>query len=214
MVLFLYFVLLLYLGIKSSRYVCRDLILICLLLQIVLMRSKTSHSLVNYLSGAKCIQFSHVIVISLEVCPCCPMRLYCVYVARYIMIMPKFVIQEWVWCKVFLTYWNWFFYLVLATISIQPDLLFMWQLDSTGEEEKTDTDKNMSTMFEILRRKKRVKLESLILNRKSFAQSVENLFALSFLVKDGRAEITVHENGSHLVCKFICPKWISSFLFL
>ncbi|XP_059430822.1 non-structural maintenance of chromosomes element 4 homolog A-like [Corylus avellana] len=73
------------------------------------------------------------------------------------------------------------------------------ELDSTGEEEKTDTDKNMSTMFEILRRKKRVKLESLILNRKSFAQSVENLFALSFLVKDGRAEITVHENGSHLV---------------
>ncbi|KAE8037031.1 hypothetical protein FH972_009657 [Carpinus fangiana] len=73
------------------------------------------------------------------------------------------------------------------------------ELDSTGEEEKTDTDKNMSTMFEILRRNKRVNLESLILNRKSFAQSVENLFALSFLVKDGRAEITVHENGSHLV---------------
>lgn len=73
------------------------------------------------------------------------------------------------------------------------------ELDGAGEEEKTDTDKNMATMFGILRRMKRVRLESLILNRKSFAQTVENLFALSFLVKDGRAEINVDENGSHHV---------------
>lgn len=77
----------------------------------------------------------------------------------------------------------------------------MWQIADTGKEEKTDTDKNMSAMFEILRKKKQVRLESLILNRTSFAQTVENLFALSFLVKDGRAEITVDENGSHHVCK-------------
>lgn len=77
------------------------------------------------------------------------------------------------------------------------------QLDDTGIEDKTDTDKNMSTMFEVLRRKKCVRLESLILNRNSFAQTVENLFALSFLVKDGRAEIAVDASGSHTVCKHV-----------
>lgn len=80
-------------------------------------------------------------------------------------------------------------------------VVYMQQIDDTQGEENAETDKNMSTMFDILRRNKRVRLEGLILNRKSFAQTVENLFALSFLVKDGRAEITVDANGSHLVCK-------------
>ena len=82
------------------------------------------------------------------------------------------------------------------------------QVDYTGADEKTDTDKNMAMMFEILRRKRQVKLESLILNRSSFAQTVENLFSLSFLVKDGRAEIVLDESGSHIVCKYISRQLI------
>ncbi|KAK1313825.1 hypothetical protein QJS10_CPA06g01711 [Acorus calamus] len=73
------------------------------------------------------------------------------------------------------------------------------ELDEAVKEEKTDTDKNMSTMFEILRRQRNVRLECLVLNRASFAQTVENVFALSFLIKDGRVEIKVEENDQHFV---------------
>lgn len=75
------------------------------------------------------------------------------------------------------------------------------QFEDAGAEERIDTDRNMLTMFNILKKNRSVRLENLVLNRNSFAQTVENLFALSFLVKDGRAEINVDEKNCHIVCK-------------
>ncbi|XP_034599451.1 non-structural maintenance of chromosomes element 4 homolog B isoform X1 [Setaria viridis] len=73
------------------------------------------------------------------------------------------------------------------------------------QDERNDTDENLAVMFRLLIRHKSVKLEHLILNWRSFAQTVDNIFALSFLVKDGRAEINVVDNGDHFVAPRNAP---------
>ncbi|GJN15770.1 hypothetical protein PR202_gb02709 [Eleusine coracana subsp. coracana] len=89
----------------------------------------------------------------------------------------------------------------------------------TDRDERNDTDGNIAVMFGLLRKNGRVKLENLILNRQSFAQTVENVFALSFLVKDGRAEFSVDDNGNHLVTgqitsgEVVCNQFVFRFDF-
>ncbi|KAI3721943.1 hypothetical protein L2E82_32963 [Cichorium intybus] len=83
--------------------------------------------------------------------------------------------------------------------SVKEEKVKPEELDETISKEKTQTEKIIATMFDILKRNKNVGLENIILNRVSFAQTVENLFALSFLVKDGRVIITVDEKGFHHV---------------
>lgn len=76
----------------------------------------------------------------------------------------------------------------------------MLQVKEQDEEAaKGETDANMETMFGVLRTHRRAQLDALVLNRRSFSQTVENIFSLSFLVKDGRVAITYNEDGTHFV---------------
>ncbi|KAH7441290.1 hypothetical protein KP509_03G032300 [Ceratopteris richardii] len=75
-----------------------------------------------------------------------------------------------------------------------------------GGDKQSHTDKNIRAMFNVLRRfgEQGCELEKLVLSRDSFSHTVENIFCLSFLVKDGRAQITV-QDGKHYVAFKYAP---------
>jgi len=88
---------------------------------------------------------------------------------------------------------------------VNPDIVD--SAAANGGEEKQEMDRNLEQMLTILRGGKvssngaangslpEVHLRNLVMNHESFAQTVENIFTLSFLVKDGRARLSRNTDG-------------------
>ncbi|KAK9451283.1 Nse4 C-terminal-domain-containing protein [Limtongia smithiae] len=71
---------------------------------------------------------------------------------------------------------------------------------------KTNTDTTMVDVYkQLVEIGQAVNMFALILNPESFAQSVENMFILSFLVHDNHAEIDIDKNGVPLVKAIHAP---------
>jgi len=74
------------------------------------------------------------------------------------------------------------------------------------EEEEEATTREVERIYEILKRhtddgSKPIGFFEFVINPDSFGKTVENLFHLSFLVKDGKASIAIDQDGQPTVCK-------------
>ncbi|CAN8289046.1 unnamed protein product [Cochlearia groenlandica] len=87
-------------------------------------------------------------------------------------------------------------------VGVRPD-----EVDDTQSEEKPDTYKNMAIMFNVLRQKKRVRLENLVFNRRSFAQTVENVFAIAHKRTGANVVMSGEVVYNHFVLRFDFPDW-------
>jgi hypothetical protein len=63
-----------------------------------------------------------------------------------------------------------------------------------------------------------INLFKLVINPQSFAQSVENIFYLSFLIRDAQAAFQINEEGEPLVCALLrqrqdglCSEFLSQY---
>ena len=73
--------------------------------------------------------------------------------------------------------------------------------DADKDEVKAHTDAIIDSMRKCLKRKSHrggVPFANLVLNRNSFSQTVENVFAFSFLVRTGKVELTMADG--RLMC--------------
>lgn len=69
------------------------------------------------------------------------------------------------------------------------------EVQGANESESQQTDRNMEQMWEHLKNYQEVTMAQLVCNHSSFSQTVENIFTLSFLVRDQRVELLQRDNG-------------------
>mmetsp|Transcript_39899 Transcript_39899/g.76303 ORF Transcript_39899/g.76303 Transcript_39899/m.76303 type:complete len:356 (-) Transcript_39899:55-1122(-) len=74
---------------------------------------------------------------------------------------------------------------------VQPE-----QILTKTDDKQQETDRNLQKMLSVLKQCKRAKVAQVINNPRSFGQTVENLFTLSFLVRNGRAMYEYGSDGS------------------
>src|SRR5436190_12057148 len=80
------------------------------------------------------------------------------------------------------------------------------------ERQENETTRNVHTIANILQEEQPINLFEFIVNPESFGQTVENMFYLSFLIRDGKASID-DESGQPILSMCILIYIISACIF-